>query len=380
MKQKWSTVWKTAAALCLLAGVVSSVALSAMTLTSVRQMEDRERRLEQEAEEEKKPREDGVIIAEHYEVKPTTAISDAYLSGDTSALSDRERETLDMASEVLEEIIEDGMSDYEKERAVYDWMTSSLQNDSGLLTVIPTTQADCDNPYGVLKYHNAVCVGYATTFRLFMQMLEIDCMVVHNTGKYHTWDLVKLDGDWYHVDIYSDAGRGGYANFNLSDQLRGQYEDWDRSFYPAATGMRYNEGYRNMVTAEDVYQIPAQVRLALDEGKRILYLNFETEIQEEQAQISEQILQTITDRLCNLSAEQQGYLSWAWTRDPETQKYLLMVTIERSMEEDDSPVLDEQTQNKIWETVEDSFGDLEEDAMYWDDQIVGSAEGEMYVG
>ena len=102
-----------------------------------------------------------------------------------------------MAAAVLDEIITEDMTDYEKELAVYDWMTHSLQYDTGVLQVIPRTEADADNPYGTLKYHNAVCVGYATTFRLFMQMLDIDCMVVHNTDAYHSWDLVKLDRpDW----------------------------------------------------------------------------------------------------------------------------------------------------------------------------------------
>ena len=56
---------------------------------------------------------------------------------------------------------------------------------------------------GVLKYHNAVCVGYATTFRMFMQMMGIECKVEHNTEKFHSWDVVKIDGDWYITDIYS---------------------------------------------------------------------------------------------------------------------------------------------------------------------------------
>ena len=36
-------------------------------------------------------------IADNYEIKPTTNISDAYKSGDTSKLTDKEKETLDMA-------------------------------------------------------------------------------------------------------------------------------------------------------------------------------------------------------------------------------------------------------------------------------------------
>ena len=140
-----------------------------------------------------------------YVIKATTQISDAYKSGDSSKLSDKDKETLDMAKSVLDGIITDGMTDYEKELAVYRWMTSNIGFDENSLSVIPESETgEVDNPYGVLKYRSAVCVGYATTFRLFMQMMNIDCMVVHDSYLSHSWDLVKLDGKWYHTDIYAD--------------------------------------------------------------------------------------------------------------------------------------------------------------------------------
>ena len=153
--------------------------LNAVMLYKIGNMDERLSNALNESEDV--AQENGVIIGGEYEIKATTNISDAYKSGSTSGLSDKDKETLDMASAVLDEIVEDGMSDYEKELAVYDWMTRNLEFDSGSLLVVPNTQADCDNPYGVLKYHNAVCVGYATTFRLFMQMLDIDCMVVQDS-------------------------------------------------------------------------------------------------------------------------------------------------------------------------------------------------------
>lgn len=63
--------------------------------------------------------ENDVTIGGEYVIKATTQISDAYKSGNTSNLSDKDKETLNMAKSVLDEIITDGMSDYEKELAVY---------------------------------------------------------------------------------------------------------------------------------------------------------------------------------------------------------------------------------------------------------------------
>ena len=113
--------------------------------------------LKTEANAAQETTEDNVkIMNGEYEILSTTQISDAYKSGNTSGLSKKDQETLEMAKAVLEEVITDDMTTaYDKEKAIYDWMTSKLNYDTGVLQVIPQTSADCDNPYGVLKYHNA---------------------------------------------------------------------------------------------------------------------------------------------------------------------------------------------------------------------------------
>ena len=212
--------------------------------------------------EEAVTQEDDVAVGGEYYIRSTLPISDAYRSGDASALDERQAETLSMASAVLEEIIAEGMTDYEKEKAVYDWMCANLGHEGGVTTVVPTASEYSAAPYGVLKYGQAVCVGFATTFRMFMQMLGIDCMVVHNS--YHSWDLVSLDGEWYHVDVYSDVGSGGYANFNMTDEMAAGGHEWDRSFFPAAEGLKYCYAYTSASPLEDVYALPALVREAVE--------------------------------------------------------------------------------------------------------------------
>ena len=67
-----------------------------------------------------------------------------------------------------------------------------------------------------------------------MQMLGIDCMVVHDSHLSHSWDLVKLDGQWYHTDIYSDAGsgEGNFSHFTLNEEMMNSQE-WNTDFFPA---------------------------------------------------------------------------------------------------------------------------------------------------
>jgi hypothetical protein len=263
-----------------------------------------------------------------------------------------------MASAVLDQIITDGMTDFEKEKAVYDWMTHNLQNDSGLLTVVPTTTEDCDNPYGVLKYHNAVCVGYATTFRLFMQMMNIPCMVVHNLDAYHSWDLVQLDGNWYHTDIYSDAGTGDYSHFNMNDDLNSQ--DWDTSFFPAATSLNYNMAYQTAVDADSIYQIPGLLRTALDEGSTLLGIKFPGSITETEAQLAYTMISDIESRCWETEGYENVYLRDAWTSCDDG--YLLAVYISN----DSAPtvtVADDEAFQQMANAINGAFGDLFDEAV-----------------
>lgn len=323
-KKNHGGAWKAVLAVVLTAGVVGSTTLSAFNLATLKSYV-----ASQQEDQNEETTEDYVKIAEQYEIKPTTNISDAYKSGDTSKLTDKEKETLDMAKDALKEMkIKDDMSDFEKEKAVYDWMTSSLQHDQGALTVIPTTQEDCDNPYGVLKYHNAVCVGYATTFRMFMQMLDIECMVEHNNEKYHSWDVVKIDGDWYITDIYSDAGNGNYAHFNMTNNMWSQEQNWDQEFFPVANSLKYNMAYQNKQTVDSVYDIPKALRKAMDKQQGSLMIAFKEKIDDEKAQIANAAVSSVSDMLMNNNYKDMPYAinTYSWVTDPDSGDYLYSIT------------------------------------------------------
>ena len=310
--------------------------------------------------------EDDVTIAGSYHIRSTLAISDAYKSGDRSGLSDKEKETLDMAADILAQIITPEMDAYEKEEAVYVWMTEHLAHDEGLLPVIPRTQADCDNPYGVLKYHNAVCVGYATTFRLFMQMLDIECMVVHNTERYHSWDLVHLGDGWYHTDIYSDAGSASFSHFNLTDSMQSMNQSWNTAFFPAAEGYEYCYAYRVSTPEEDLYHVPAALREAIDSRTRLVSLRFDGGlIDEVGAMIVQDMLENVQSRIYNSTLDNELYMSWSWL--PIGQDWLLAVSLYwyDSGSDTPTPEIPDEAYEKIYEAVEDAFGDLEQN--YWYD-------------
>lgn len=181
------------------------------------------------------------------------AVLQAYRSGDSSTLSEMNRSILDAAKDVIASEISDDMSDYEKELAIHDFITGWSRFD---YSVFGRSAADgfadgSDTPYGVLIDQSAMCHGYSSTFQLFMDMLDIECMTVFgipgSNGAEHSWNMVKLDGEWYCVDCAWDdpiGGSPGHTYFNVtSDYLRrGSIHRWDEASVPEATGTAYSYG------------------------------------------------------------------------------------------------------------------------------------------
>ena len=304
--------------------------------------------------------ENDVTVGGEYVIKATTQISDAYKSGNASNLSDKDKETLGLAKSVLDEIITDGMSDYEKELAVYEWMTANIGFDSGSMTVIPDDESKpVDNPNGVLKNHEAVCVGYATAFRLFMQMLDIDCMVVHDSYLSHSWDLVKLDGQWYHTDIYSDAGSsaGNFSHFNLNDETMMNSQEWNTDFFPAAIGYKYNYAYVNRTQCSDIYELPKLVRAALDAQQGVVGLDFGKDVSDDIYDLADTIMNRVEDEVvfnagCGVS------FSWYWLDAGDDNVFCVYISYEKTEEPDVDPGVADETRQKIDDAVNKAFGDF----------------------
>ena len=351
--------------------LVLLLALNVFTMLRVKALED----AAGADDTEDVAQENDVRIGGDYIIKATTQISDAYKSGDSSKLSDADKETLDMAKSVLDEIITDGMSDYEKELAVYNWMCANIGFDDGSLEVIPDAGSQADNPHGALKYHKAVCVGYATTFRLLMQMMDIECMVVHDSYLSHTWNLVMLDGQWYHTDVYSDAPDGNFSHFNLNDDAMMNMQEWNTDFFPAADGYKYNYAYLQKVECEDIYSIPEQLRAAIDAKSGVASFDLGKEISDSTYSILETIMNQIQNAALFNSDKCTG-VSWSWLEAEDENIFCVYLSYANDdiVEPDDNADIDAETQQKIDDAVSKAFGDAGRgDGACYDTAVIGGA-------
>lgn len=65
-------------------------------------------------------------------------------------------------------------------------------------------QNEVRSAYEALVGGDGVCVAYAMAYKLVLDELGIDCLLVSSDSMNHCWNMVKIDGKWYHVDLTWD--------------------------------------------------------------------------------------------------------------------------------------------------------------------------------
>ncbi len=99
--------------------------------------------------------------------------------------------------------VEDGMSDLEKALVLHDYLVREVDYDyeNFLLENIPASSFLLD---GVFVQRVAVCAGYADAYSLLLSLCGIDSYYISSETMNHAWNIVKIDGEWYHVDTTWD--------------------------------------------------------------------------------------------------------------------------------------------------------------------------------
>ena len=98
-----------------------------------------------------------------------------------------------------------GKSDYEKVRGVYEYVieTVDYSGDAGEQDIVPA-----------LLRGSGVCAAYARAVQALLLRLDVPCRYVTGTarGESHAWNLVCIEGSWYHVDAtWGDPSYSGEA-------------------------------------------------------------------------------------------------------------------------------------------------------------------------
>ncbi len=125
-------------------------------------------------------------------------------------------------------------SDYEKEKYIHDLLADKITYEFNSLD---------QSAYSSIPNDFTVCAGYARAFQYLMQQLGVPTyFTVGWGGEMHAWDIIKLEDDYYNVDVtWDDQDPTMYEYFNVSDKQNLMHTRMYQSRYlPPCNGTKYS--------------------------------------------------------------------------------------------------------------------------------------------
>jgi len=147
----------------------------------------------------------------------------------------------------LKTIITPGMNAHQKVKAIHDWIVLNVAYDESLQAY---------SAYEALTSGKTVCQGYSLLAYKMLNEAGIPTRIAEGTVRTgaHAWNLVQLDGKWYHLDTTWDdpvpdkKGRTTYNYYLVTDKQLRQDHAWTKT-YPSAT-TSYSETLTALIKKE----------------------------------------------------------------------------------------------------------------------------------
>lgn len=167
------------------------------------------------------------------------------------------KEAAKVVSDFVKDHITDEMTLFEKEIEIIRYLVANTDYD--------LASEESYTVKGALVNGSAACQGYALAFKALAEACGIPCRTV--TGRFnngdHMWNAVKLEDDWYHVDVtLEDPLIEGVPNtefgyeklrseyINLTDEEIARDHAWEKTF--TCSGTKYGkEAVRKYLGVEE---------------------------------------------------------------------------------------------------------------------------------
>lgn len=119
----------------------------------------------------------------------------------------------------------DGHSDFEKALLIHDYIVLNYEYDTRVYSKDENirNQAIYD-AYNFIKEGRGVCESYSKLYKYILGLCGINCVYSESDDMNHIWNLVELDGKWYHTDLtwddptYNTPGYVRYDYFLVGDE------------------------------------------------------------------------------------------------------------------------------------------------------------------
>lgn len=168
-----------------------------------------------------------------YSWRGTTGSAQINLEVEYRETAEQSKYVDDQVQRILKQIVKPAMNNHQRVKVIHDYVVKNLKYDEKLQKY---------TAYEGLKTGEVVCQGYTLLAYKLLKTAGIDNYIVEGTagGQTHAWNLVSLDGKWYHLDTTWDDPLSNkpqevrYEYYLLSDKQIKTDHKWNKS-YPAAT-------------------------------------------------------------------------------------------------------------------------------------------------
>lgn len=170
---------------------------------------------------------------------------------DTPSNIRKKRKDMDTATQEILSKVTSGMSDYDMVKLFHDEIIRNVTYDTG----------GENNVYGAFVNKRTMCQGYAGAFLRLCNLTGIPALsITGQTNEPHMWNMVRIDGEWYHIDLtWDDPDKedapsfARYDYFGLDTATIKTLRTIDHYDYalPEANSDRYNYFVYNGLVAAD---------------------------------------------------------------------------------------------------------------------------------
>lgn len=213
---------------------------------------------------------------------------------------------LNKARELVATLIAKDMSEYAKEMILHDYIIYNTRYDYENYRK-GTIPSESFEEYGSLVLGVAVCEGYSEAMKLLCDLSSIECLFISGKSKSgsdwidHAWNIVKVDGKYYHVDVTNDdpVSQDGkdvlaYYYFNLPDSEMALGNTWEGANYPACTNNESNYYVQNDMVVANRQEFEQRLQKAVEQRKSGIELKVSNFSKDEYSNMSEIVFKNDT--------------------------------------------------------------------------------------
>lgn len=188
---------------------------------------------------------DATNIRLHVQTFPTGRARVEYTEYYPAALQPHVEQVLRMRVDEILNLLRDQAEGHSQLYRLLRYMAENLRYMYGVEKVDALKNLEARTVVGPLLNHLGVCAGNTKMFKLICDQLGIGCFYIHGQAlteqgwANHGWNVVYLDGAFYHVDVTFDCEqtranrRLSCKYFLVGDAAMEADHRWDRSAFPA---------------------------------------------------------------------------------------------------------------------------------------------------